>query len=82
MAYQSPIARSKPKERCSSIVPAAVRRKFGSAAGPIFPACRHIQAAAGTTHSAQADLAGKEHIDSEAISEAIHYRSLDKELWR
>ena len=29
-----------------------------------------------------ADLAGKPEIDSETISEAIHYRNLDRELWK
>jgi len=29
-----------------------------------------------------ADLAGKAEVESEAVSEAIHYRSLDRELWR
>ncbi|MCE5228615.1 hypothetical protein LLG95_03355 [bacterium] len=29
-----------------------------------------------------ADLAGKDAIDAETISEAIHYRSLDRELWK
>jgi predicted ATPase with chaperone activity len=29
-----------------------------------------------------ADLAGHDQIDSESISEAIHYCSLDKSLWR
>ena len=29
-----------------------------------------------------ADLAGRAEIDSEAVSEAIHYRSLDREFWK
>jgi magnesium chelatase family protein len=29
-----------------------------------------------------ADLAGRDAIDAEAVSEAIHYRSLDREFWR
>lgn len=29
-----------------------------------------------------ADMAGKDAIDAETISEAIHYRSLDRELWK
>jgi magnesium chelatase family protein len=29
-----------------------------------------------------ADLAGQEEVGADAVSEAIHYRSLDRELWR